>query len=144
MPQVAVNVHEHTWRCYKGHLTAHPAGGHVTLVGIDTVGNYSAAAVWQRDAPAVHAVLTPGEVAACTIGSPEVAEVLGEVKYLVVARRPARHVQHQFSILRFLSLIVEPYVQIVVRRVGCHRVVHLVGWGFAPLSTNCQPTGNTD
>ena len=142
MPQVAVNVHEHPRRCHEGHLAAHPAGSHVALVGIDTVGNYSAATVRQRDAPAVHAVLTPGEAAPCTIGSTEVTEVLGEVKYLVVARCPARHVQHQFRIP--LTLIVESYVQIVACRVGCHRVVHLVGWGFAPLSTNCQPTDSTD
>ena len=129
----AGDVHEDAVGCHEGDVPLHAAGGHIPLVGINAVVDLHASVLGQGHAPAVQALLLPGEFFALGVPCTEVGQVLGEVQHLVVPRCPARHRQHHVGGVRLGAVggVGEADVQVMACCVGADGVIQpIVGGGL--------------
>ena len=127
MVDFSIYMHENACRSNECRRTIHPAGCHVSVVGIDAVGNRRLLAVRRMNAPSVHAVLAPCESVSLRVLGSKVAEVLRVVQDFVIARSPNRHVENQLIRIRsFLVGVCQFHVEIVRSRVKANAVIQVV------------------
>ena len=129
MLQVPVHVHERPGRGDEGDAALHAAGSDIPPVGIDPVGDLHPAVGGKGDDPAVHAAFLPSDRFSGGIGRGKIAQMLGEIQHLIVAGRPAGHVERNGAGTG-RHRQVQVHEQVMAGRIQRDRIVHPVGSHF--------------
>ena len=129
MLQIPVHMHEHARRGHEGDVALHAAGTYIPPVGIDPVGDLHPAVGGKGDDPAVHPAFLPSDRFSGGIGRGKIAQMLGEIQHLIVAGRPAGHVERNGAGTG-RHRQVQVHEQVMPDGIHGHRIVHPVGSHF--------------